>query len=27
VDTPTCITCEIQEIDTRTRALIYAGEA
>jgi 5-carboxymethyl-2-hydroxymuconate isomerase len=23
--TRTCITCEIQEVDTRTRALIYAG--
>ncbi|OWT53732.1 5-carboxymethyl-2-hydroxymuconate Delta-isomerase [Candidimonas nitroreducens] len=26
VATPTCITCEIQEIDVRSRALIYAGE-
>lgn len=26
VTTPTCITCEIQEIDMRTRALIFAGE-
>lgn len=26
VATPTCITCEIQEIDMRTRALIFAGE-
>jgi 5-carboxymethyl-2-hydroxymuconate isomerase len=25
--TPTCITCEIQEIDLRTRALILAGGA